>query len=244
MGAAFGASRLKSFKWFWAVCGLVTLVWAYGGNTPFYHLIILVPGTKYFRAPSTIIYITAFSVAVLAAIGAERLLPARFLGATRRRGRSWPACSRCLCRLADIASSSASPVPSSASTIRRKCAIGEVSSVIETRAEPNLGDAVLGRGVRFLFAGLAAGLIWATIARWLLLKAASIALATLVVVDLWSIERLYLAVHAARVTDLRERSGNRRDQGRCRQDGSGTHDRLRRGLRTRWSRSVFPQERF
>ena len=87
MGAAFGASRLKSFKWFWAACGLVTLVWAYGGHTPFYHLIMLVPGTKFFKAPSTIIYITAFSVAVLAAIGAENGCCAP--GATRRYAMTW-----------------------------------------------------------------------------------------------------------------------------------------------------------
>jgi hypothetical protein len=67
----------------------------------------------------------------------------------------------------------------------------QVSSVIAERAEPNLGDAVVGAWRSFLFAGLAAGAIWATIARRLSLKAASIALAALVVADLWSIERLY-----------------------------------------------------
>jgi hypothetical protein len=190
MGAAFGASRLKSFKWFLAVCGLVTLVWAYGGHTPFYHLIILVPGTKYFRAPSTIIYITAFSVAVLAAIGAERLLRGQV---TRRYATTWAIAAglfavfmslggyRILVGIAGALIGLDYPAQ-----VR-----DQVSGVIATRAEPNLGDAVLGAWRSFLFAGLTAGLIWAMIARRLSLKVASIALAVLVVVDLWSIERLY-----------------------------------------------------
>jgi hypothetical protein len=190
MGAAFGASRLKSFKWFWTTCGLVTLVWAYGGHTPFYHLIILVPGTKYFRAPSTIIYITAFSVAVLAAIGAERVLRGQV---ARRYATVWAIAAglfavfvsiggyRILVGIAGALIGLDYPAE-----VR-----DQVSSVIAARAEPNLGDAVLGAWRSFLFAGLAAGAIWAAIARRLSPKVASIALAALVVVDLWSIERLY-----------------------------------------------------
>jgi hypothetical protein len=190
MGAAFGASRLKSFKRFWTVCGLVTLVWAYGGHTPFYHLIILVPGTKYFRAPSTIIYITAFSVAVLAAIGTDRLLRGQV---ARRYATTWAITAglfavfmsiggyRILVAIAGAVIGADYPAQ-----LR-----DQISSVIATRAEPNLGAAVMGAWRSFLFAALAAGVIWATIARRLSLKAASIALATLLVVDLWSIERLY-----------------------------------------------------
>ncbi len=180
MGAAFGASRLKSFKWFWAACGLVTLVWAYGGHTPFYHLIILVPGTKYFRAPSTIIYITAFSVAVLAAIGAERLLRGQV---ARRYATTWAIAAGLFAVFMSLGG--------------YRILVGIAGALIgpdypiAARAEANLGDAVLGAWRSFLFAGLTAGLIWAMIARRLSLKAASIALAALVVIDLWSIERLY-----------------------------------------------------
>ena len=43
--------------------------------TPFYQLVYaLVPGTKFFRAPSTILYVVSFAVAVLAAFGTERVL--------------------------------------------------------------------------------------------------------------------------------------------------------------------------
>jgi hypothetical protein len=190
MGAAFGASRLKSFKWFWAICGLVTLVWAYGGHTPFYHLILLVPGTKYFRAPSTIIYITAFSVAVLAAIGTERLLRGQV---ARRYATIWAIAAGVFAVFVSIGGYRI--LVSIAGAL-----IGldypadvrdQVSSVIAAHAEPNLGDAVLGAWRSFVFAALTAGLIWATSARRLSVKAVAISLAALVVVDLWSIERLY-----------------------------------------------------
>lgn len=190
MGAAFGASRLKSFKRFWAACGIVTLVWAYGGHTPFYHLIILVPGTTYFRAPSTIIYITAFSVAVLAAIGAERLLRGQV---ARRYATIWAIAAGVFAVVMSIGGyrvlvdmAGAMIALDYPAQVR-----DQVISAIARRAEPNLGDAVLGAWRSFLFAGLTAAVIWATIAGRLSLRAASIALAALVVVDLWSIERLY-----------------------------------------------------
>jgi hypothetical protein len=190
MGAAFGASRLKSFKRFWAVCGLVTLVWAYGGHTPFYHVVMLVPGTKYFRAPSTIIYITAFSVAVLAAIGAERLLRGQL---ARRYATTWGIAAGLFAAfmslggyriLIDIAGAL---IGFDYPTQVRD----QVSSIITSRAEPNLGDAVMGAWRSFVFVAAAAGVIWTTIARRLSVRAASVALVALVVIDFWSIERLY-----------------------------------------------------
>ena len=76
-GAAFGRSGgiRRSFLWFWILTLVVSLLWALGGFTPFYHLVYaLVPGTKFFRAPSTMYYVTCFAVAVLAAAGAQRAL--------------------------------------------------------------------------------------------------------------------------------------------------------------------------
>ncbi len=75
---AFGSglgNRHRKHAWFWLGALIVSLFWAWGGNTPFYNLVwALVPGTKYFRAPSTILYVSAFAFAVLAAFGAERVL--------------------------------------------------------------------------------------------------------------------------------------------------------------------------
>ncbi len=75
-GIAGGArSESRGHAWFWLGTAIVTLLWAWGGNTPFYQLVYaIVPGTKFFRAPSTILYVVSFATAMLAAFGAERLL--------------------------------------------------------------------------------------------------------------------------------------------------------------------------
>jgi hypothetical protein len=78
LGAAFGAGSRRGFKWFWLGALVVSTLWALGGNTPFYHLVYaLVPGSKFFRAPSTMLMVVAFSVCVLASLGVERALAGR-----------------------------------------------------------------------------------------------------------------------------------------------------------------------
>ena len=63
----------RKLLWFFTGVTIVALLWALGGNTPFYRLVYaIVPGTKFFRAPSTMLYVISFGVAVLAAFGAER----------------------------------------------------------------------------------------------------------------------------------------------------------------------------
>ena len=76
IGAGWGVEeRRRSFALFWLGALLVALLWALGGHTPFYRLVYaLVPGTKFFRAPSTVFFIVSFASAVLACLGAERLL--------------------------------------------------------------------------------------------------------------------------------------------------------------------------
>lgn len=76
--AAFFEEARAGFRRFWLGTGIVALLWMLGGSTPFFKLIYeLVPGTKFFRAPSTIIYVFAFSLSVLAALGTERVLALR-----------------------------------------------------------------------------------------------------------------------------------------------------------------------
>ncbi|MBL8959999.1 MAG: YfhO family protein [Gemmatimonadetes bacterium] len=66
---------LRRWRWFFAGSFVVSLLWALGGNTPFYQLVYaIVPGTKFFRAPSTMLFIVNFTLACLAAFGAERVL--------------------------------------------------------------------------------------------------------------------------------------------------------------------------
>ena len=63
----------RKLLWFFTGVTVVALLWALGGNTPFYRLVYaIVPGTKFFRAPSTMLYVVSFGVAVLAAFGADR----------------------------------------------------------------------------------------------------------------------------------------------------------------------------
>ncbi len=72
-GRAGGVRR--GFVYFWAGTLVISLLWALGGFTPFYHLVYaIVPGTKFFRAPSTIYFIVCFSIAVFAAAGTQRAL--------------------------------------------------------------------------------------------------------------------------------------------------------------------------
>jgi len=63
----------RKLLWFFTGVTVIAVLWALGGNTPFYRLVYaIVPGTKFFRAPSTMLYVVSFGVAVLAAFGAER----------------------------------------------------------------------------------------------------------------------------------------------------------------------------
>ncbi len=75
-GLAFGSTVLRrSMLWFWTGALVISLLWALGGYTPFFSIVYaIVPGTTYFRAPSTMLYVVSFCVAVLAAVGADRAL--------------------------------------------------------------------------------------------------------------------------------------------------------------------------
>jgi hypothetical protein len=78
-GLAFGGALMiraqRRWVMFWTGAFIVSLLWALGGYTPFYHLVYaVVPGAKFFRAPSTMLFVVSFCVAMLAAVGAERAL--------------------------------------------------------------------------------------------------------------------------------------------------------------------------
>jgi hypothetical protein len=190
MGAAFGVGLHKSFKRFWAVTGLVTLFWAYGGHTPLYHLIMLVPYTKYLRAPSTMIYVTAFSVAVLAAIGAERFLRREV---ARKYAPAWAIAALAFALFMSIGGYSML-VSMAAGVIALNYPStmhDQVVSFFSDKADPNSASAVLGAWRSFLFVAVAAGVMWSYYNNKLTLKVAAWGLAAILIIDLWSIERLY-----------------------------------------------------
>jgi hypothetical protein len=73
----------RGFLMFWTVTLVIALLWAVGGDTPFYRIpYAIVPGTKYFRAPATVFFVGSLALATLSARGAERLL-------TREMGRAY-----------------------------------------------------------------------------------------------------------------------------------------------------------
>ena len=83
LGFGWAATRGgRKFIWFWLGTLVISVLWALGGYTPFYRIVYyaIVPGTKFFRAPSTMLYVVSFSVAVLAACGMDRVVR----GAVRR----------------------------------------------------------------------------------------------------------------------------------------------------------------
>lgn len=187
VGASFGAATAKSFKRFWLVTGIVALLWAYGGYVPpFFHIIMaIVPGTKYFRAPSTIIYVVAFAVAVLAAVGMERVLARR---TTPKYAIGWMIFGLVFGLLMTVGGYSTLtsglisgfPLPAP-----------QYVDFLNQRAAANSSDAIAGVWRSFVFVLLGAGAIWAYLTNRIPAKTTAIALAALLVVDLWSIERKY-----------------------------------------------------
>jgi len=198
-GAAFGQTRQKTFRRFWIITGAISLLWALGGYTPFFKLILAIPlfGAKYFRAPSTMIYVTAFSVSVLAAIGMERVLArhvssdlwADEYGLSPKYPIVWAisgAVFAVLMSVGGYAALSTAVIGTMQGTLP-----AEYIDVFTQRASANSGAAILGvwRSLLFVIAG--AGFIWALLTDRLGARTALIGLVAVLVIDLWSIERMY-----------------------------------------------------
>jgi hypothetical protein len=188
-GAAFGKSRWRSFRWFWIGTGIVSLLWAYGGNTPLFHVIMaLVPGTKYFRAPSTIIYVTAFSVAVLSAIGTERVLTRQV---SRRYFDVWVIAAALFAVVMSIGGYNvlANAVSSSyANDLIQTMgypaeAHSQIVDQITPRVQANATAAILGVWRSFVFVVLVAGVVLAFIRDRIKPRQLAMALGLLLVVD-------------------------------------------------------------
>lgn len=182
--AAFGAvasTARRRLTWFWTGVLIISLLWALGGNTPFYHIVYaIVPGSKFFRAPSTIFFVTTFAVAVLAAFGTERAL----MGQLSKR---W-----CLTALGI---GGAIALLASVGGLQQ-LAIGIAQGITTIPGRADVADAnsqelMAGAWRSFLFLGATVGVVWLVGTRRLAPVAAGIALAVLTVADLWSVERMY-----------------------------------------------------
>lgn len=171
--AYFARGAIRRQLWFWTGALIVSLLWALGGYTPFFQLVYaLVPGTKYFRAPSTMLYIVSFCTAVLAAIGTD----------TAARGRQALRYAVVWCvvgvGIALLATSGA----------LSNVAAGFTYPQLAPRVDANAGALTLGAWRSLVAAGAAAA---ALVALANGKRAAGWALAGVVALDLWSIERLY-----------------------------------------------------
>lgn len=186
--AAIGATGkavafTRKFKLFWLGVLVVSLLWAFGGFTPFYRIVYaLVPGTKYFRAPSTIMFISMFATAVFAAIGAERVLTQ---GVSRRFLYIW----------GGVAAGIALLAVSGGFTNLGLAIVGDVvlsnGAPWRERVMDNASALPIG-GVRaFFFALLTLAALWGIAERRFMGRTAAIALLIVVVADLWSVERKY-----------------------------------------------------
>ncbi len=175
--AGFGWGRRKE-NWFWLGALLVTLFWALGGFTPFYRLVYaIVPGTKFFRAPSTIFFITVFATSVFAARGAERLLAGAF---TKRYLIGWLGGGALLTLLAMTGA-------------LREMFLGVAHpGLLDRFHDPAVQGAIATGSLRSLLFLLAAlGIAWAVQQKRLMAAPALAAVVALIVVDLWTVERQY-----------------------------------------------------
>ena len=187
--AAFGAGSTparRRFLWFWTGAAIVSLLWAFGGSTPFFQIIYeVVPGTKFFRAPSTIFFVTTFAVAMMAALGTERLLTGKV---SHRFAYGWLIATG-LVTLFGIAggfTTLGTNIVSGAGFPQ----YGTAAQMAE-RVEANAGDVRLGALRSMVFAAAACGLIILLVRQTIAPRIAGWLLVTLCAVDLWSVERLY-----------------------------------------------------
>jgi hypothetical protein len=178
-GAAFGATSRKTFRNFWLGTFIVSLLWALGGNTPFYQLVyVLVPGTKYFQAPSTMLFLVSFACAMLAAVGMERVISRRV---STRYAMGWLIGAGVIALLA-----SAGMLTNMAETIASSFRQDGYEA-----AAANSGALLLGAWRSFVVAAAAAGLLYTIALEKIALRSAVTGLIALTAVDLLSIDYNY-----------------------------------------------------
>ncbi len=177
----------RSFKLFLLSVLVVSALWALGGNTPFYRIVYaIVPGTKFFRAPSTIMYIMTFAVALFAAIGLERVLS----GDVKRRWLVVWGVSAAVLALLAVSGALTNLGAAILEAAYRGAPAEQINAAVD-RVNANAGAVAVGgvRGLMFVLLGI---VICAAVARGRIgARMAALALLVAVAADLWSIERKY-----------------------------------------------------
>jgi hypothetical protein len=195
-GLAFGVPKARRrIVWFWTGALIIAALWALGGFTPFYHIVYaIVPGTKFFRAPSTMLYVVSFCVAVLAAIGVDRALTMRM---RPRYLAGWMAGAAIVVVLAV---SGALTALATTFALERAREPGE-RELIASFVGSNRGAIIAGALRSLAVVAACAGALFAMVRGMLTPRLVGWALVVLVAVDLWSVERLYWQF-SARGTEL------------------------------------------
>ena len=174
--AAFRSKIRGRNTWFFAGMVVLFTLWALGGFTPFYQLIYnLVPGSKFYRAPSTVFFMAAFATAVLAGYGAQGLVDVapsrRFL----------------IAGAGAIGLILVLGVTGALSGVAASFAAPEVSDLVDR----NSGDLLLGSVRAMAFAGLALTIALLRARQRFSAAVATWALTAIVVVDQVSVMRQY-----------------------------------------------------
>ena len=182
-GLAWGAARAdlsrRRHVWFWTGALVVATLWALGGYTPFYRLVYaIVPGTKFFRAPSTMLYVVSFCISVLAAFGLDGALARRDV--RRRYLVAWLIAGAVFVVLAmagvftSMATALAPPAP----------------QFLE-RVDAGAMRVTLGAWRSLVVVAVTSGALFALSSGRITPRAVAWAITAIIVIDLWSIERLY-----------------------------------------------------
>ena len=185
----FSALLPRRVRWYWIGLFGISLLWALGGSTPFYRLIYaVIPGTSSFRAPSTMMFATMFSLAVLAAFGTERLL-GMAESITKRYVIGWAVGIVLLSLVAaPLATSLATSIGSQLAAMTGN----EVYRAAWPQRAENNQPALLRGALRSIFFVVASlGVLWAAQRRWIAARWLPSALGLLVFADLWIVEKQY-----------------------------------------------------
>ena len=178
-GAGLTSGR-RAFRWFWIGTFIVSLFWALGGSTPFFHLIYaVVPGTKFFRAPSTMLFLIGFSTAVIAALGAEQLALRRI---SLRYALGWLIGAGVIALVASAGGMT---------NLAKVIAASWAGDQLDDRISANNAALVVGAWRCFLVIGLAALILWLSQRRDLPAQIVGWSFAMLVALDLFSVEKQY-----------------------------------------------------
>lgn len=181
-GSRRGADALRrTLLWFFTGLLIVSMLWALGGNTPFYHLVYaIVPGSKFFRAPSTIFFVTTFAVSVLAAFGAERVLRAEV-------SRGW---------LLGVAATGLGIALLASAGALQQLAMSIALPQQLDRVDANTREALFGAWRSFVYLAATVGIAYGVLVKRITPRVAGALLALATVADLWSVEREYFKFSA------------------------------------------------